>query len=103
MSLPDQPEPGPLRTTYANSNGLIIGEMLIPKCGDPSRCPDQGPQIRGRWVEDGTAHACSSAVEGRYRWGNIELQFNVEYTIFSGQRDNCGQGNFWGWSGSLAS
>lgn len=97
MSLPDQPRPGALRAPYSHDNGRIVGEMLIPKCLDTC-----GPQVRGVWVEADSAHECSSAKDGSYYWGNVELDFNVQYTSFSGHWDYCGEGGGGGsWQGGL--
>lgn len=94
MTLPDNPQPGPLRADYSSDAGRIIGTLLQPKC---LGC---GLVFEGIWVEAGSAQECASEQDGSRHWGSVSFEFNPEFTAFGGKWDYCGAGGTYNWRGS---
>ena len=92
MTLPD--EPGDLRifAPYDHDGGRIIGQM---------RLGASGPVITGSWVEAGSGVTCDTAVDGSHHWGAVTLQFNPDYTSFTGSWDYCGESGGGNWVGEI--
>ncbi len=93
MSLPDQPHGGAIRAPYNDDDGRIIGEMQIPKC---IGC---GPIVTGIWVETSSGQRCDTARDGSNYWGGVKLEFNGDYTAFTGSWNYCGSGGGSAWKG----
>lgn len=59
---------------YPNDNGEIVGVI-------------NNDTLSGYWIEDNSAKRCSTAKNGRYHWGRLELRFSGN--TFSGKYGHC--------------
>lgn len=66
--------------------GAIFGQM-------------QGKTLTGYWIEDRSNKRCSTAMEGRYYWGRVQLTFNRDQ--FQGSWGYCDEALTRPWTGKL--
>ena len=69
---------------YGGDNGEIVGTL-------------NNTTLQGYWIEDNSNHRCSTAKNGRYYWGNIELTFDGDR--FGGRWGYCNDPPTQSWSG----
>lgn len=69
---------------YASDNGEIVGSLA-------------NTTLRGYWIEDSSNRRCSTAKNGRYHWGTIELKFDGDR--FGGRWGYCNDPPSQSWTG----
>jgi hypothetical protein len=93
MTLPDTSGELRIFAPYDYDNGRIIGQMQLGAAG---------PVIFGTWVESNSAVTCDESFDGSMHWGAVQLNFDADFTAFSGEWDYCGSGDPAGaWEGKL--
>ncbi len=69
---------------YGSDNGEIVGSLT-------------SQIMQGYWIEDSSSRRCSTAKNGRYYWGSIELTFDGDR--FGGRWGYCNDPPTQSWSG----
>lgn len=92
MALPANPATGQrIKIPYTQDGGRILGAFTLEPNGDRI--------LDGHWVEESSAEACETSVDGSYYWGRITFVFDPQFASFDGLWAYCNAGLDRGWSG----